>query len=91
MTETLGNGYSTESTLRELSNEYQHDRVWMVFKNLCIIVRSKKVVSALEGSITTSIPISFVVTFQFSLSSYLEMLKMHCCLCVMYLFEIIRI
>ena len=26
-TETLANGYSTESTQRELSNEYQHDRV----------------------------------------------------------------
>ena len=27
MTETLANGYSSESTQRELSNEYQHDRV----------------------------------------------------------------
>ena len=27
MTETLPNGYSSESTQRELSNEYQHDRV----------------------------------------------------------------
>ena len=27
MTETLANGYSSESTRRELSNEYQHDRV----------------------------------------------------------------
>ena len=27
MTETLANGYSYESTQRELSNEYQHDRV----------------------------------------------------------------
>ena len=26
-TETLANGYSTESTQRELSNEYKHDRV----------------------------------------------------------------
>ena len=32
MTETLANGYSSESTLRELSNEYQDDRVKMVFK-----------------------------------------------------------
>ena len=29
LTETLGNGYSSESAQRELSNEYQHDRVWM--------------------------------------------------------------
>ena len=27
MTETLANGYSSESTHQELSNEYQHDRV----------------------------------------------------------------
>ena len=27
MTETLAHGYSSESTQRELSNEYQHDRV----------------------------------------------------------------
>ena len=27
MAETLANGYSSESTQRELSNEYQHDRV----------------------------------------------------------------
>ena len=44
MTETWANGYSSESSLRELSNEYQHDRVWMVFKKLWT-----KVASALEG------------------------------------------
>ena len=49
MIETLANGYSSESTHRELSNEYPHDRVWMVFKNLCIIVLRTKVASALEG------------------------------------------
>ena len=27
MTENLANGYSSESTQQELSNEYQHDRV----------------------------------------------------------------
>ena len=31
MTETLANGYSFESTQQEFSNEYQHDRVSMVF------------------------------------------------------------
>ena len=36
MTETLAHGYSSESTPRELSNEYQYDRVSMIFKNLCI-------------------------------------------------------
>ena len=38
MTETLANGYSFKSTQRELSNEYQHDRVWMFIKDLCILV-----------------------------------------------------
>ena len=41
--------YSSESTQRELSNEYQHDRVKMVFKNLCVIALWTKVASALEG------------------------------------------
>ena len=49
MTETLANGYSSESTQRDLSNEYQHDRVWMVFKNICVLVLRTKKASALEG------------------------------------------
>ena len=48
-TETLAYGYSYESTQRELSNEYQHDRVLMIFKNLCVLVLWTKVASALEG------------------------------------------
>ena len=32
MTETLSNGYSSESTQRELFNEYQHDRGYVVIK-----------------------------------------------------------
>ena len=32
MTVTLTNGYSSESPQRELLNEYQHDRVTMVFE-----------------------------------------------------------
>ena len=42
-------GYSSESTHGELSNECQHDRVLMVFKNLCILVLWTKVASSLEG------------------------------------------
>ena len=49
MTETLANGYSSESAPRELSNEYQHDMVLMVFKILCIGVLWTKVDLALEG------------------------------------------
>ena len=49
MTETLANGYSSERTQRELSYEYQHDRVWMIFKNLCVLVLWTKVAPALEG------------------------------------------
>ena len=58
MTETLANGYSSESTHRELSNEYQHDRVEMIFKNLCVLVLWTKVVSALEG-LTLMLSFSF--------------------------------
>ena len=49
VTETLAHGYSSESTQRELSNEYQHDSVSMIFKNLCVLVLWIKVVLALEG------------------------------------------
>ena len=43
MIETLANGYSSVSTQRELSNEYEHNRVKMVFKNIlhiCALVES---------------------------------------------------
>ena len=49
MTGTLAYGYSSDSTWRELSNKYQHDRVSMVFINLCIPVHWMKAASALEG------------------------------------------
>ena len=49
MTETLANGYSSERIQRELSDEYQHDRVTMVFKDFCILVLWMKVGSALKG------------------------------------------
>ena len=49
MTQTLANGYSSESTQLELFNEYQDDRVQMVFRKLCILVLWTKVASALEG------------------------------------------
>ena len=50
-TESLAHGYSSESTCipLELSNEYQHERVWMSFKNRCIFMPWTKVASALEG------------------------------------------
>ena len=35
--------------LGENSNDYQHGRVKIVFKNLCVIVPWTKVASALEG------------------------------------------
>ena len=38
MIETMAHGNSSESTQQELSNKYQHDRVEMVFKDLCILV-----------------------------------------------------
>ena len=49
MTETLAHGYSSESAQRELSNEYQHDRAKMDFKNICFLVLWMKVALALEG------------------------------------------
>ena len=49
MFEPLANEYVSESTGRGLSNEYQHDRVLMVFKYRCVLVLWMKVASALEG------------------------------------------
>ena len=49
MIETLAHGYSSDSIQRELSNEYQHGRVLLVFKNLCVLVLWTKVALALEG------------------------------------------
>ena len=49
MTETLAHGYSSESTQREQSNEYQHDRVCIFSKNLCVLVLWMKVAPALVG------------------------------------------
>ena len=49
MTETLANGYSSESTQHEISNEYQHDKVKMVFKNCCVHALEETIASAFEG------------------------------------------
>ena len=49
ITETLANGYSSESTQQELSNKYQHDSVWIVCKELCILVSWTKVASGLKA------------------------------------------
>ena len=38
----------------ELSNEYQHDMVSMVFKNLCILVHRTKAALVLKGLISTT-------------------------------------
>ena len=49
MAETLAHGYSSESTQGGLFNEYQHDRVYMVFKDFCVLELQMEVASALEG------------------------------------------
>ena len=49
MTETLAYGYSSESTQWELSNEYQHDWVKNLFKDLCVFMLWTEVALAWEG------------------------------------------
>ena len=49
MTETLTHGYSSESTQQELMNDYQNDRVHMVFISVSVLVLWTKLASALEG------------------------------------------
>ena len=48
MAETLANGYSSDSTQREISNRYQHDRFWMVVENIGVLVLWTKVALVLE-------------------------------------------
>ena len=48
MIETLANGYSSDSAHQELSNEYHHDRVKMIFIIFCFFVHWTKVTSASE-------------------------------------------
>ena len=47
--ETKANGYSSDGTQRELSNEYQYDRVWKTFKIFCVFAPLTKVASASKG------------------------------------------
>ena len=42
MTETMAYGYSSESSQWELSNEYQHDRYKMVYKNFATLCFGRK-------------------------------------------------
>ena len=49
MYETLINGYSYDSTQRELSNEYQHDRVFKNFKIFYLFVPLTKIASEPKG------------------------------------------
>ena len=49
MTETLANGYSSDSSQRGLSYEYQDDLVRMIFIIFCILVHLTKEATALEG------------------------------------------
>ena len=50
--QALAHGYSSVSTKWELSNEYQHDRGQMVFKNLGMLVLWTKVTLAFWGLFT---------------------------------------
>ena len=66
LAETLAHGYSSESTQRKLSNEYQHDRVLMVFRNLCVLVLWTKVASALKGLTYDAFEIFFEIKHKFN-------------------------
>ena len=86
MTENLADGYSSEGVQRELSNEYQHDRVKMVFKNICILVLWTKVPSVSEGLTLPMLmlnPVMLVFIGRLSLStlrwfqSFLQVIQYH--------------
>ena len=76
------NGYSSESTQWELSNEYQHDRVSMIFKNLCILVRWTKVASALEELVVSLPEECLSHGFQITMIPFAPELVRDSCACV---------
>ena len=49
MTETLENGYSSDRSQQELSNEHQNGRAYKLFDMFCILVPLMKVASGLQG------------------------------------------
>ena len=49
MTEIIANGYSSDSTQQELSNEYQQDRVKMIFIIFCFLYIGRKLTQQLKG------------------------------------------
>ena len=49
VTEPLVHRYSSQSSQGELSKEYHHNRVWMVFENLCVLVLWREVALSLKG------------------------------------------
>ena len=71
MNETLACGYSFESTQRELSNEYQHDRIKMFFLNLCVLVLLTKVASALDLGLSKVCNYSLGCLFQLTLQDWM--------------------
>ena len=78
MTETMANGYSSESTQRELFNEYQHDRVWVVFKNLCVLVLWTRVATALKGVIHSCLQWPSMIYLNIGDNLFIEMFLRKC-------------
>ena len=64
MIETLAHGYSSESTQQELSNEYQHNRVSIVFKNLCVLVLWTKISLYIGRVNTVTVSVHVIPTQQ---------------------------
>ena len=68
----MAHWYLSEKTQRKLFNEYQHDRVQMVFKNLCFLVLRTKVASALEGLKNAVLVTSFLSNIHYEVSFCVE-------------------
>ena len=78
MTETLANGYSSDSSQRGLSYEYPDDLVRMIFIILCILVHLTKEATALEGLRTSDVwDLLVLYIFHWSYKLYMH------CLCIL--------
>ena len=65
MTETLAYGYSSKSSQRELFNDYQHDRVWMVIKKSlhpCALDQSSLSIGRVNVNLSKSSSLQFIIS-----------------------------
>ena len=79
MAETLAHGCSSESTQRELSNAYQHDRVKLVIKNFASLCLDEDSLSIRRVPLKIVVWISDTFDYYFEINNdFIKYLKESC-------------